>query len=80
MWIMTKRTQNLNAIAFVYEHKRTRKSAVVYLDDVSQYDKRKDWVHTATIDPAAWIEHYLNNPQERQQQLESICFKGSKCD
>ena len=33
------------------------------------------WKHTATLEPAVWIEHLMNNPAERAKQIESLCHR-----
>lgn len=69
---------DLSHTVFVYERKRKPyKSVVVYSDKAERYAKDKNWIHTATINPAAWIEYLLNHPKERLQQIEEL-FAGNK--
>lgn len=71
---MKSRTPNSAATAFIYEHKRTHESVCVYGPDAGHYTNDK-WHHVATINPAAWIEYFLNHPHERKQQIEDLCYK-----
>ena len=72
---MKSRTPNLDAMAFVYEHKRTHESVCVHGADAGHYAGHKNWHHTATINPAAWIEYLLNHPKERKEWIEELCWK-----
>ena len=70
------RPQNLAATVFVFEGTRKPyETRVVYLDQSSCYLDNPKWKHTATLDPAAWIEHLMNNPAERNEQIEGICYR-----
>lgn len=73
------RPQNLTATVFVFES--TRKpftTHVVYLDQASCYVDNPKWKHTATLEPAVWIEHLMNNPSEREKQIESLCYRPNE--
>lgn len=70
------RPQNLAATVFIFESTRKPyQTHVVYLDQASNYVDHAGWKHTATLDPAAWIEHLMNNPAERDKQIEGICYR-----
>ena len=70
------RPQNLAATVFVFESTRKpHETHVVYLDQASCYVDHPKWKHTATLDPAAWIEHLMNNPAGRNDQIEGICYR-----
>lgn len=74
--VVRPRPQNLAATVFVFESTRKPyQTHVVYLDQASCYVDHAGWKHTATLDPAVWIEHLMNNPAERQKQIESICYR-----
>jgi hypothetical protein len=61
---------------FVFERKkRPHTTHAVYLDQASLYTDHPEWHHTATLDPAAWIEYLMNHPKERQQLIEGL-MKG----
>ena len=67
------RPQNLGATVFVFERtRRPHTTHVVYLDQASCYTDHPGWKHTATLDPAAWIEWLMNHPQEREKQIEEL--------
>ena len=73
------RTNNLAATVFVFESTRKPyQTHVVYLDQASCYVDRPGWKHTATLEPAVWIEHLMNNPAEREKQIESLCYRPNK--
>ena len=62
---------NLRAIVFVYQQtRRPHKSRCVH---ISQPSPGPGWRHTATIDPALWLEYLLNNPRERERHIETLC-------
>jgi len=70
------RTNNLAATVFVFESTRKPyQTHVVYLDQASCYVDHPGWKHTATLEPAVWIEHLMNNPAEREKHIESICYR-----
>lgn len=70
------RTNNLAATVFVFESTRNPyQTHVVYLDQASCYVDHPGWKHTATLEPAVWIEHLMNNPAEREKQIESLCYR-----
>ena len=57
------RPQNLAATVFIFERKtKPFTTHAVYLDMASCY-------------PAMWIENLLNNPTDKEQQIESLCHK-----
>lgn len=69
----TSRPQNLAATVFVFERtKRPYTTHVVYLDQASCYTDHPGWNHTATLDPAAWIEWLMNHPKEREKHTEEL--------
>jgi hypothetical protein len=69
----TVRPQNLAATVFVFERtKRPYKTHVVYLEQAWCYVNQPGWKHTATLDPAAWIESFINHPQERDRRIEEL--------
>ena len=77
--LVRPRPQNLAATVFVFESTRKPYTThVVYLDQASCYTDNPKWKHTATLDPAIWIEHLMNNPQQRQEQIEGICVRPNK--
>lgn len=68
------RPQNLAATVFVFERARAPFTThCVYIDQASSYTNHADWRHTATLDPAAWLEWLMNHPAERAKQIESLC-------
>ena len=74
--LVRPRPQNLAATVFVFESiRKPYKTHVVYLDQASYYVDNPKWKHTATLDPALWIEHLVNNPKKRNEQIEYICYK-----
>ena len=74
--VVRPRTNNLAATVFVFESTRKPyQTHVVYLDQASCYVDHPGWKHTATLEPAVWIEHLMNNPAEREKQIESICYR-----
>ena len=71
-----KRPENLAAVVFVFERSRPPFTKhCVYLDQASNYVDHKEWRHTATIDPAAWIECLLNHPREREDIIDGLRYK-----
>jgi len=61
---------NFAAITFVYQQTREPfKTKCVYMNDEHP---KKGWKHVATINPAAWIELLMNNPADRQLQIEQL--------
>ena len=75
------RTNNLAATVFVFESTRKPyQTHVVYLDQASCYVDHPGWKHTATLEPAVWIEHLMNNPAEREKQIESLCYRPNPPD
>jgi len=68
--------QNLAATVFVFENKcKPYNTRVVYMDEACDYVDNKNWNHAATLEPASWIEYLMNHPEQRQSQIESICFR-----
>lgn len=68
-----RRPQNLAATVFIFQS--TRKpftTHAVYLDQASDYVGHPGWRHTATLEPALWIEHLLNHPGDREEHIERI--------
>lgn len=63
---------HIDSVVFVYQQKRKPYMNVCIYSDDPQPDK--GWKHTGTIDPAKWIEHLLNKPEDRQKHIESIMF------
>lgn len=65
---------NLAHTVFVFESRlKPYRSVVVYDDDAKPYaDNPKRWAHTATLNPAAWMEYLLNHPGERERQIEDL--------
>lgn len=69
----TVRPQNLAATVFVFERtKRPYKTHVVYHEQAWCFVDHPGWKHTATLDPAAWIESLMNHPQEREKRIEEL--------
>jgi len=74
--VVRPRPNNLAATVFVFESTRKPyQTHVVYLDQASCYVDHPGWKHTATLEPAVWIEHLMNNPAEREKHIESICYR-----
>ena len=74
--IVRPRTNNLAATVFVFEGTRKpHETHVVYLDQASCYVDHPGWKHTATLEPAVWIEHLMNNPADREKQIESLRYR-----
>lgn len=61
---------HIESVVFVYQQtgKPYRTKCVYYDDPIPG----KGWVHTGTIQPAAWIERLLNRPEQRQKQIEEL--------
>lgn len=77
--VVRPRPNNLAATVFVFESTRKPyQTHVVYLDQASCYVDHQGWKHTATLEPAVWIEHLMNNPAEREKQIESLCFRPNE--
>lgn len=69
------RPQNLAATVFVFEStSKPYTTHVCYLDQASCYADNPKWKHTATIDPARWIEHLLNHPEDRDKHIEGVMY------
>lgn len=70
---------------FVFESRlKPYRFVVVYDDDAKLYvNNPKRWAHTATLNPAPWIEYLLNHPEERTEQIEGLfkmkTYKRDKC-
>lgn len=63
----------LDATVFVYQSKRKPyKTKCVYIDDAPGYERNPGWKHTATLHPAKWIEHLMNNPKDRAEIIEGL--------
>ena len=72
----SKAAFQLGAAVFVYEStRRPYQSRAVFTGEAIAYLNKPGWRHTATLNPAAWIEYLLNHPDEREKQIESICFR-----
>jgi hypothetical protein len=71
-------SQNLNATVFVFESvSKPYKTRAVYINETNKYINNSKWKHTATIDPAKWIESLMNHSEkERNLQVENICYRG----
>ena len=66
-------TPNLTATVFVYQQRRKPyRTRCVYLNDAHGLDRDKAWQHTATLNPAVWIEYLLNHPGEREKLIEEM--------
>ena len=65
---------NTKSVVFVYQYARTHKARCLYYYEVHgiQLKKRTPWKHVATLDPAAWIQYLLNNPDDRTNQIEGL--------
>jgi hypothetical protein len=73
------RPQNLAATVFVFEStSKPLTSHVVYLDQASFYTGNPKWNHTATLDPAEWIECLLNHPTVRTKHIEGVMHKPTR--
>jgi len=61
---------NHEAVTFIYW--RDGKATCLYPDAARRMVGDKNYKHVATINPALWIQHFLNNPKERRRQIKSI--------
>lgn len=76
MKFFDSRHSPLSATVFIYERKRKPyESRVVYYEDARAYANNPKWVHTGTLNPAAWIEYLLNHPEEREKHIEELFAK-----
>jgi hypothetical protein len=59
---------------FVYVNRNTSKVKILSFDDAKEFQETTGflngtWSHTATINPARWIECLLNNPEDMTRQI-----------
>jgi len=50
------------------------------LSPTQQEIEAEGWVHTATIDPARWIEHMANGDDDPSDLLDELQFKPNALD
>jgi len=66
---------NFDAIVYVFQQRRKPyKTRCVYYAEAKDLEKDKRYRHTATLNPAQWIEHFMNNPKDRATQIEVISY------
>ena len=53
----------LDATVFVYEDSETGEIHASYIDGVIRFDSDKGFIHLATLEPRAWIEHNYKRKQ-----------------
>lgn len=53
----------LDATVFVYEDYETGEIHASYIDGAKRFDSDKGFIHLATLEPRAWIEHNYKRKQ-----------------